>query len=82
MELDITGKLKLVSDSVRHAKHVRNGVETLRVPTFEQNQEILQSTLATFACTPDSASPLKEAAAAQERLWRGENFGKITLNTS
>jgi len=33
-----------------HAKHVRNGVETLRVPTFEQNQEILQSTLTTFAC--------------------------------
>jgi hypothetical protein len=34
-----------------HAKHVRNGVETLCVPTFEQNQEILQSTLTTFACT-------------------------------
>jgi hypothetical protein len=34
-----------------HTKHVRNGVETLRVPTFEQNQEILQSTLTTFACT-------------------------------
>jgi hypothetical protein len=33
-----------------HAKHVRNGVETLRVPTFEQNQEILQSTLTTFVC--------------------------------
>jgi len=35
-----------------HAKHVRNGVETLRVPTFGQNQEILQSTLTTFACAP------------------------------
>jgi|GEM_PF-3070113 len=34
-----------------HAKHVRNGVETLCVPTFEQNQEILQSTLTTFAHT-------------------------------
>jgi|GEM_PF-1724556 len=34
-----------------YVKHVRNGVETLCVPTFEQNQEILQSTLTTFACT-------------------------------
>ena len=28
----------------------------------------------------DKTFPLKEAAAAQERLWRGENFGKITLS--
>ncbi|HXF84433.1 MAG TPA: zinc-binding dehydrogenase [Anaerolineales bacterium] len=28
----------------------------------------------------DSTFPLKEAAAAQERLWRNENFGKITLD--
>ncbi len=28
----------------------------------------------------DRTFPLKEAAAAQERLWNGENFGKITLN--
>ncbi|MCC7118819.1 MAG: zinc-binding dehydrogenase [Anaerolineales bacterium] len=27
----------------------------------------------------DQKFPLKSAAAAQERLWRGENFGKITL---
>ncbi len=27
----------------------------------------------------DKTFPLKEAAAAQERLWRGEHFGKITL---
>lgn len=27
----------------------------------------------------DKTFPLKEASAAQERLWRGENFGKITL---
>jgi len=27
----------------------------------------------------DKTYPLKEAATAQERLWRGENFGKITL---
>ncbi len=28
----------------------------------------------------DMTFPLKEAAAAQERLWRGENFGRITLS--
>ncbi len=28
----------------------------------------------------DRTYPLKEAAAAQERLWRGENFGKVTLD--
>ncbi|MFN3742773.1 MAG: zinc-binding dehydrogenase [Anaerolineales bacterium] len=27
----------------------------------------------------DSTFPLREAAKAQERLWKGENFGKITL---
>ena len=31
-----------------HANHVRNGVESL--PTFEQNLEILQSAMTTFAC--------------------------------
>jgi NADPH:quinone reductase-like Zn-dependent oxidoreductase len=30
----------------------------------------------------DSTYPLKDAAAAQERLWHGENFGKITLDIS
>jgi len=28
----------------------------------------------------DKSFPLKEAAAAQERLWDGKNFGKITLD--
>jgi NADPH:quinone reductase-like Zn-dependent oxidoreductase len=28
----------------------------------------------------DKTYPLKDAALAQERLWRGENFGKITLD--
>lgn len=28
----------------------------------------------------DTTFPLKDAATAQERLWRGENFGKITLD--
>jgi NADPH:quinone reductase-like Zn-dependent oxidoreductase len=28
----------------------------------------------------DTTFPLREAAAAQERLWRGENYGKITLD--
>jgi len=30
----------------------------------------------------DKSFPLKDAAAAQDRLWRGENFGKITLGIS
>jgi NADPH:quinone reductase-like Zn-dependent oxidoreductase len=30
----------------------------------------------------DSTFPLREAAAAQQRLWCGENFGKITLDIS
>jgi NADPH:quinone reductase-like Zn-dependent oxidoreductase len=30
----------------------------------------------------DKTFPLKEAALAQERLWRNENFGKITLDIS
>jgi len=30
----------------------------------------------------DKTFPLHEAAAAQERLWNGENFGKITLDIS
>lgn len=28
----------------------------------------------------DKSFPLKDAAAAQERLWKGENFGKVTLD--
>jgi NADPH:quinone reductase-like Zn-dependent oxidoreductase len=27
----------------------------------------------------DKTYPLEDAAAAQERVWRNENFGKITL---
>ena len=30
----------------------------------------------------DKTFPLKDAAAAQERLWKGENFGKVTLEVS
>ena len=30
----------------------------------------------------DKTFPLKDAAAAQKRLWRDENFGKITLDIS
>ncbi|WKZ38024.1 MAG: zinc-binding dehydrogenase [Anaerolineales bacterium] len=33
----------------------------------------------TLSPVVDQTFPLQEAAAAQERLWRGENFGKITL---
>ena len=28
----------------------------------------------------DKSFPLKDAALAQERLWKGENFGKVTLD--
>ena len=28
----------------------------------------------------DISFPLQDAADAQERLWKGENFGKITLD--
>ena len=28
----------------------------------------------------DKSFPLKDAASAQERLWKGENFGKVTLD--
>jgi NADPH:quinone reductase-like Zn-dependent oxidoreductase len=28
----------------------------------------------------DTSFPLKDAAAAQEHLWRSENFGKVTLD--
>jgi NADPH:quinone reductase-like Zn-dependent oxidoreductase len=28
----------------------------------------------------DSTFPLQDAAIAQERLWKNENFGKITLD--
>ncbi len=34
----------------------------------------------TFKPVIDTTFPLKEAASAQERLWRNENFGKITLD--
>ena len=27
----------------------------------------------------DKTYPLRDAAAAQDRLWKNENFGKITL---
>jgi hypothetical protein len=40
------------------------------IPTFEQNQEILQSTLTTFACTP-------ELNAVTTVLF----FGKITVKS-
>jgi NADPH:quinone reductase-like Zn-dependent oxidoreductase len=30
----------------------------------------------------DKTFPLKEAAVAQERLWHGENFGKVTLDVT
>ncbi len=62
---------------------------------FAKHLSIIGSTMSTIAdfrevmdlvfagkLTPilDTTFPLQEAAAAQERLWHGENFGKITLD--
>lgn len=60
-----------------HAKHVRNGVESL--PTFEQNQEILQSTLTTFACTPKIIqSATSSNSIYNERTMKTKHFLVIT----
>ncbi len=65
------------------AKHVRHGVESGAVapwrhlPTFEQNQEILQSKLITFACThsitPEHA-PIKAGKPGGLTFEIGENI--------
>jgi NADPH:quinone reductase-like Zn-dependent oxidoreductase len=62
---------------------------------FAKHLSIIGSTMGTLAdfaevmdlvvagrLTPviDKTYPLRDAAAAQERLWHGENFGKITLD--
>jgi len=48
--------------------------------TISDFAEVMDLVVAgTLTAVIDTTFPLKEAAAAQERLWRGENFGKITL---
>ena len=64
---------------------------------FAKHLSILGSTMSTLAdfrqvmdlivggnlrAILDTTYPLQDAAAAQERLWRNENFGKITLEIS
>jgi NADPH:quinone reductase-like Zn-dependent oxidoreductase len=48
--------------------------------TLSEFKEVMDLIVAgTLRPVIDKAFPLKEAASAQERLWRNENFGKITL---
>jgi NADPH:quinone reductase-like Zn-dependent oxidoreductase len=48
--------------------------------TVSEFKEVMDLIVAgTLKPVVDSTFPLKEAASAQERLWRSENFGKITL---
>lgn len=47
---------------------IRDFVEVMNLVVAGKLQPVLDSTF-----------PLREAAKAQERLWKGENFGKITL---
>jgi NADPH:quinone reductase-like Zn-dependent oxidoreductase len=49
--------------------------------TLEEFREVMDL-IAAGKLSPviDSTFPLKDAASAQERLWKNENFGKITLD--
>ncbi len=48
--------------------------------TLSEFKEVMDLIVAgTFEPVIDKTYPLTDAAAAQERLWRNENFGKITL---
>ena len=48
--------------------------------TLNEFKEVMDLIVAgTLKPVLDTTFPLKEAAVAQERLWRNENFGKITL---
>jgi NADPH:quinone reductase-like Zn-dependent oxidoreductase len=49
--------------------------------TLNEFQEVMDLVVAgKLKPVIDKTYPLKEAASAQERLWRNENFGKITLD--
>ncbi len=51
--------------------------------TLEEFAEVMELvTAGRLQPVMDKSFALKDAAAAQERLWRGENFGKITLDIS
>ena len=49
--------------------------------TLSEFREVMDLIVAgTLKPVMDKTYPLKEAASAQERLWKNENFGKITLD--
>ena len=49
--------------------------------TLEEFKEVMDLVMAgKLKPIIDKTYPLKEAASAQERLWKHENFGKITLD--
>jgi NADPH:quinone reductase-like Zn-dependent oxidoreductase len=49
--------------------------------TLSEFKEVMDLIVAgTLKPVIDTTFPLKDAASAQERLWRNENFGKITLD--
>ena len=49
--------------------------------TLAEFREVMDLVVAgTLRPVMDKTFPLKDAAAAQERLWKNENFGKITLD--
>jgi NADPH:quinone reductase-like Zn-dependent oxidoreductase len=62
----------------KHLSIIGSTMSTLR--EFEEVMNLIVS----GALKPviDRTYPLQEAASAQERLWRNENFGKITLDIS
>ena len=61
------------------AKHLSMIGSTMS--TLDEFKEVMDLIVAgTLKPVMDRTYPLKDAARAQERLWRNENFGKITLD--
>ncbi|MDQ2691583.1 MAG: zinc-binding dehydrogenase [Chloroflexota bacterium] len=59
----------------KHLSIIGSTMSTLR--EFKEVMDLIVA--GTLKPVLDTTFPLKEAAVAQERLWRNENFGKITL---
>ncbi|HSL27964.1 MAG TPA: zinc-binding dehydrogenase [Anaerolineales bacterium] len=59
----------------KHLSIIGSTMSTLR--EFKEVMDLIVA--GTLKPVLDTTFPLKEAAIAQERLWRNENFGKITL---
>jgi NADPH:quinone reductase-like Zn-dependent oxidoreductase len=60
----------------KHLSIIGSTMSTLR--EFKEVMDLIVS--GTLKPVIDRTYPLREAASAQERLWRNENFGKITLD--